>query len=80
MLLETMQWGASVPSVYFFDDLRAVVRPDGLPSLAEAMRDRPTDSEEKTSGFDREVRLKADANGHFVFQNGRQRAPGKLRG
>jgi aspartyl protease family protein len=72
MLLEAMQWGALalgiVAVVYFFDDLRAVVRPDGLPSLAEAMRDRPADSEEKKGGFDREVRLRADANGHFVFK------------
>jgi aspartyl protease family protein len=72
MLLEAMQWGALalgiVAFIYFFDDLRAVVRPDGLPSLAEAMRDRPADGGEKGTGFDREVRLRADANGHFVFK------------
>ena len=32
------------------------------------MRDRPADSGEKGTGFDREVRLRADANGHFVFK------------
>jgi len=38
------------------------------------LRDRPGDSKEKESGFDHEVRLRADANGHFVFKaavNGR---------
>jgi aspartyl protease family protein len=72
MLLEAMQWGALalgiVAFVYFFDDLRAVVRPDGLPSLAEAVRDRPADDGDKGTGFNREVRLRADANGHFVFK------------
>ncbi len=72
MLLEAMQWGALalgiVAFVYFFDDLRAVVRPAGLPSLAEATRDQPADSEERKGGFDRKVRLRADANGHFVFK------------
>jgi len=78
MLIEAMQWGALalgiVAFIYFFDDLRAVFRPDGLPTLAEVMRDRPVDNEEKGSGSDREVRLRADANGHFVFKatiNGR---------
>lgn len=72
MLIEAMQWGALalgiVAFVYFFDDLRAAFRPDGLPTLAEAMRDRPADSGKKGTGFDREVRLRADANGHFVFK------------
>ena len=72
MLIEAMQWGALalgiVAFIYFFDDLRAVFRPDGLPTLAEAMRDRPADSGEKGAGFNREVRLRADANGHFVFK------------
>jgi aspartyl protease family protein len=72
MLLEAMQWAALalgiVAFVYFFDDLRAVFRPDGLPTLAQVLRDRPADSKEKGAGFDREVRLRADANGHFVFK------------
>jgi aspartyl protease family protein len=72
LLLEAVQWGALalgiVAFIYFFDDLRAVFRTDGLPTLAEAMRDRPADSGEKGTGFDREVRLRADANGHFVFK------------
>jgi len=72
MLIEAMQWGALalgiVAFIFFFDDLRAVFRPEGLPTLAEAMRDRPVDDEKKGPGFDREVRLRADANGHFVFK------------
>jgi aspartyl protease family protein len=73
MLLETMQWGALALGilgvVYFFDDLVAVFSDDGgLPTLAEAMRDRPAESEAKGSGFDRTVKLRADANGHFVFK------------
>jgi aspartyl protease family protein len=78
MLLEAMQWGALVLGIvaviYFFDDIRAVFRPNGLPTLAQALRDRPAASERKESGFDREVRLRADANGHFLFKaavNGR---------
>jgi aspartyl protease family protein len=72
MLIEAMQWGALtlgiVAFIYFFDELRAVFRPDGLPTLAEVVRDRPVDNEEKGAGFNREVRLRADANGHFVFK------------
>jgi aspartyl protease family protein len=73
MLLETMQWGALALGilgvVYFFDDLVAVFSDDsGLPTLAEAMRDRPAESEAEGSGFDRTVKLRADANGHFVFK------------
>jgi aspartyl protease family protein len=72
MLIEAMQWGALALGIfafiYFFNDLRAVFSPDGLPTLAEAMRDRPVDDENKGTGFDREVRLRADANGHFVFK------------
>lgn len=73
MLLETMQWGALALGilgvVYFFDDLVAVFRDDGdLPTLAEAMRDRSAEPETERSGFDRTVKLRADANGHFVFK------------
>jgi len=78
MLLEAMQWGALVLGIvaviYFFDDIRAVFRPNGLPTLSQALRDRPAASERKESGFNREVRLRADANGHFLFKaavNGR---------
>jgi aspartyl protease family protein len=78
MLLEAMQWGVLalgiVAFVYFFGDLRAVFRPDALPTLAGALRDRPAENEPKGAGFDREVRLRADDNGHFVFKaavNGR---------
>ena len=74
MLLEAMQWGALalgiVAVIYFFDDLRVAFGPDrgGLPTFAEAMRDRPTDDEDQRAGFTREVRLRANANGHFVFK------------
>lgn len=73
MLLEAMRWGVLalgiLAFVYFFDDLRAVWRDDNsLPTLAEAMRDRPAEPEEDGSGFDRTVKLRANANGHFVFK------------
>jgi aspartyl protease family protein len=68
-LVEAMQWGTLalgiVAVVYFFDDLRAAFGPGGHPSFAETMRDRPTGNE---AGFAREVRLRANANGHFVFK------------
>jgi aspartyl protease family protein len=68
-----MQWGALALGiaafVYFFDDLRTLVRPDNaLPTLAESMRDRPAEAEEERAGFDRTVKLRSDANGHFVFK------------
>lgn len=68
-----MQWGALALGiaavVYFFDDLRALVRPDNaLPTLAESMGDRPAETEEERPGFDRTVKLRSDANGHFVFK------------
>jgi len=71
LLLEAMQWGALALGiaafVYFFHDLRTLVRPDNaLPTLAESMRDRPQ-TEEERPGFDRTVKLRSDANGHFVF-------------
>lgn len=73
LLLEAMQWGALALGiaavVYFFDDLRTLVRPDNaLPTLAESMRDRPAETEEERPGFDRTVKLRSDANGHFVFK------------
>lgn len=68
-----MQWGALalgiLAVVYFFDDLRAALGPDNnLPSIAEVMRDSPPESEADGSGFDRTVKLRADASGHFVFK------------
>jgi len=73
MLWEAIQWSALVLGIvaviYFFDDLRAAFRPDNaLPTLAEAMRDSPAEPEENGSGFERTVKLRADANGHFVFK------------
>lgn len=74
MLLEAMQWGALALGiaafVYFFDDLRTLVRPDSaLPTLAESVRDRRAETEEEErSGFDRTVKLRSDANGHFLFK------------
>jgi len=72
-LIEATQWGVLalgiVAVIYFFDDLRAVFDDrGGLPTFAEAMRDRPAEDEDKGAGFTREVRLRADANGHFVFK------------
>ena len=71
-LFEAMQWGALALGIaafiYFFDDLRAVLRGNELPTLAEALQDQPADSEETDAGFDRVVRLRADANGHYVFK------------
>lgn len=68
-----MQWGALALGiaafVYFFDDLRTLVRSDNpLPTLAESIRDRPSETEEERSGFDRTVKLRSDANGHFLFK------------
>ena len=73
LLLETTQWGtlalALFACVYFFDDLRTFFRPqNSLPTLAEAIRDAPPETEERAAGFDRTVKLRADANGHFVFK------------
>jgi aspartyl protease family protein len=73
MLLEAMQWGALalgiVAFIYFFDDLRAVLRDDNsLPTLAEAMRESASEPKDDRSGFDRTVKLRANANGHFVFK------------
>jgi aspartyl protease family protein len=71
-LIEAMQWGALALGIaafiYFFDDVRAVFRGDSLPTLAEALQDQPTDGEETEAGFDRVVRLRANAHGHFVFK------------
>jgi len=72
-LIEAMQWGALalgiIAVIYFFNDLRAAFGPDrgGLPTFAEAMRERPA-AEDEGAGFTREVRLRADASGHFVFK------------
>lgn len=69
-----MQWGALalgiVAALYFIDALRLAFGPDrgGLPTFAETMRDREAELENRSSGFTREVRLRADANGHFVFK------------
>ncbi len=73
MLLEAMQWGVLalgiVAFVYFFDEIRAAFGPAGsdLPSLAEMTRDPPAE-DDSASGFAREVKLRADRNGHFVFK------------
>jgi aspartyl protease family protein len=74
MLIEAMQWGALALGmfavIYFFDDLRAFFRPNGtgLSTLAETLQDQPAEAEDKDEGFTREVRLRSDANGHFVFK------------
>ena len=68
-LHEAFVWGAVALAgfalFYFFDDLKAAFGPGAgtAPSIAE----RPEGNGTKSVGFAREVRLKADARGHFVF-------------
>ena len=73
-LIEASQWAALalgiLAVIYFFDDLRAALEPHrgGLPTFAEAMEDRPAKDETERAGFTREVRLRANESGHFVFK------------
>jgi aspartyl protease family protein len=68
VLQEALLWGAAAMVAfglfYFFDDLRAALGPD-----AETAPSRPAtrQSESKPASFAREVRLKADPRGHFIF-------------
>jgi aspartyl protease family protein len=68
VLHEALLWGAVALTgfalFYFFDDLRAAFGPaTGTASLVTARQESAT----KPPGFAREVRLKADARGHFMF-------------
>jgi aspartyl protease family protein len=72
-LREGLLWGAVVLAglafFYYFDDLRSAFGPGGkgLSSLSELRSARPDEVEKEQSGFNREVTLKADPRGHFVF-------------
>ena len=74
VLHEALLWGAvalgSVALIYFFDDLRGALVPEGgAPAIAELGKSTPE------KGFAGEVRLRADERGHFVFDaevNGRR--------
>jgi aspartyl protease family protein len=74
LLFEALQWGALALSIaafiYFFDDIRTAFGPNnnGSPSLAELSRKQAAEEEGKAAGFSREVRLRGDQNGHFVFK------------
>lgn len=68
VLHEALVWVAVVLGgfalFYFFDDIKTALGPEGSTALSRA--ERP-ESAVKPQGFAREVRLKADARGHFVF-------------
>jgi hypothetical protein len=73
VLQEALLWGAAALGgfvlIYFFDDLKAAFGPGGSASVvAERIETKPA-----SSGFAGEVRLKADARGHFKF-------PGEVNG
>ena len=54
---------------YFYDDLRVALGPstDSVRQMAHRDEDRPAAASAGLSGFAREVRLKADDRGHFIF-------------
>lgn len=69
MLHEALLWGAVAAAcfafVYVFDDIKAVLGPrpeNARPAAASEERGS------KSQGFAREVRLKADPRGHFIFE------------
>ncbi|HSD92122.1 MAG TPA: TIGR02281 family clan AA aspartic protease [Methyloceanibacter sp.] len=68
VLHEALLWGAialgGAALIYFFDDIRAALGPGGsAPVIAGRSETKPP----VKSGFAGEVRLKADARGHFLF-------------
>jgi len=67
VLHEALLWAAvalgGLALFYFFDDLRSTFGPDGS-DTATAGRSEPKPA---SGGFAGEVRLKADARGHFMF-------------
>lgn len=69
LLREALLWGAvalgGLALFYFFNDLRAALGPGGADGTVSAGRDELVQA--ARSGFAGEVRLKADAQGHFVF-------------
>lgn len=69
-LHEALLWGAvvlaSIVAIFFFDNIAGSLRLSGdTPALPKQTADR---SAEPQSAFPSEVRLKADALGHFVVQ------------
>lgn len=68
VLHESLMWGAVALAgfalFYFFDDLRQALGPGAETARPIAARH---ESGTKSPGFAGEVRLKADARGHFVF-------------
>lgn len=75
LLHETLIWGAIALSalalIYFYEDLKSAFLPIPDP-VSVATQNAP---KEAAGGFAGEVRLKADARGHFVFDadvNGRK--------
>ena len=68
VLHEALLWGAVALAgfalFYFFDDIKAVLGPGAETAPLIAARQ---ESATKSPGFAGEVRLKADARGHFVF-------------
>jgi aspartyl protease family protein len=73
-LYEALRWGAvalaGLALFYFFDDLRTAFGPGAgnIPSIAGLRAERPPDEGARRAGFSRDVRLKADPRGHFIFE------------
>jgi aspartyl protease family protein len=69
LLREALLWGAvalgGFALIYFFDDLKAAPPPSGTDGPSRSGRGEPLRA--VRSGFAGEVRLKADAQGHFIF-------------
>ena len=69
MLHEALLWGAVAVTgfafYYFFDDIKATLGPgtENARPLAASEESQP-----QSPGFAREVRLKADPRGHFIFE------------
>lgn len=65
---EALLWSAAALTgfalFYFFDDIKAALEPGGEIAPVIAARQ---ESATPATGFAREVRLKADGRGHFVF-------------
>jgi aspartyl protease family protein len=69
VLHEALVWGAVALAgfglFYFFDDLKSAFGPGAGSAPSSAAR--PEGNRAGSASFAREVRLKADARGHFVF-------------
>jgi aspartyl protease family protein len=68
VLHEALLWGAvalgGFALVYFFDDIRSALGPGASAVLSKVELPK---RQAKSQGFAGEVRLRADARGHFVF-------------